>query len=404
MNFNKTYEKFSKLKFSCELSPQFHIIQLMSGASDNLVVHVEYKKINLIFKILFALAKQPGTKYPGLNKLEIAFYIFFTQKYLLTDRTPHFIGVYLNKKCKNTIKVLQNFYPKSKNCPTLETRLLSSQDAYDMIELKICDIINHINGGLMLSKSNILLLEYAPIGLNDVISDYMYYIAKRGEKEKNIDILLLTLLRIIFQICFTLAIVKKDYPNFFHGDLFMRNILCIFETYNSNEYVAYYYKQKIFYLPASGIYAKINDFGESIIENELEPGNYQYLKKRQKFLDIELGNQKADIFNMLYDMYEGQNENIGIKYYGKIYKMEEKFYKRIVNFMHMFINTTVIDDISEKNKMLLSDLWHIRNINVLNNAVATPDQYLTLNVFDMFQTIPPDSIILKHFNKDYNIV
>lgn len=404
MNFNKTYEKFSKLKFNCELSPKFSIIQLMSGASNNLVAHVKYKENNLILKILFNVARQNQIKKPEFNKLEIAFYIFFTQKYLLTDRTPHFIGIYLNKKCKDSIKVLQRFYPKSKDCPTLEQRLLSNENEYDLIELKICDLIKEINGKILLTTSNLILLEYAPMGLNDVISGYIYNIAKKPEKEKTTDILIQTLLRILFQICFTLAIVKNDYPGFFHGDLFMRNVLCIFENYRSNEYVAYYYKQKIFYLPASGIYAKINDFGESVIENEIEPGNYQYLKLQQKLLDIELSNQKADIFNLLYDMYEGQNENIGIKYYGKKYKVEEKYYKPIVNFIHMFINTVVIDDISKKNKSLLSSLWHIRNIDILNKAVVTPDQYLMLNVFNIFQTLPTDSVIIKHFNKDHNIV
>ena len=83
---------------------------------------------------------------------------------------------------------------------------------------------------------------------------------------------------------------------------FVRNILGSGEfNHQQNDYVAYHYKQKIFYLPANGMYMKMNDFGFTIIANELEPNDYNLTKMENKYHHKNPFNQKTDIFNLLHD-------------------------------------------------------------------------------------------------------
>ena len=80
----------------------------------------------------------------------------------------------------------------------------------------------------------------------------------------------------------------------------------------------------------------------TIIMNELET-------------DKNLFNQKSDIFNLLYDIYNWQN-----------------FCAKINYLIGRFVKT--------------------------NNIVQTPNDYLLKNYFEKFQQLPLDANIIKNFN------
>ena len=110
---------------------------------------------------------------------------------------------------------------------------------------------------LLDDKLHIIILEYCYTNISDYIENFL----KNYNKFEFIKIIN----RIIFQVIYTLAVIQEKYPKFIHNDLFLRNIMAITETkYNNNEYIEYKYNGVKYYLPANGIYIKINDFNFSL--------------------------------------------------------------------------------------------------------------------------------------------
>ena len=126
MDFNFLYDKIHHLKFSCNITNLFTIKKIMfgSGGSNNIIISVRDKDNDrLIIKIIPNLVYINVKKKPNNDQLEIKFYQFFTQKYILTDRTPHIVGVYNYQHCSKIDKLLTNIRSSKKICPTYEDRL-----------------------------------------------------------------------------------------------------------------------------------------------------------------------------------------------------------------------------------------------------------------------------------------
>ena len=268
---------------------------------------------------------------------------------------------------------------------------------------KLCDLLLRYKMKLIEPIFDIVLLEYCDNELSKFIEMNMREIkfSKGLALNTTISNFIYELQRILFQIIFTIAIIKDDYPGFAHGDLFVRNILLLSENkYDNNDYVAYYYKQKIFYLPANGQYAKINDFGLSIIVNEIEPNTHKLVKQLDKYFHRNPFNEKTDIFNLLHDIYDGQNlGTLSIMRLAMNLKLPYERIRHIRNFLGKFIKINTIDHINSINPRLLDQTWNIDEIKVLENTILTPDQYLTEKYFEIFQELPPNSKIIRHFNK-----
>ncbi len=404
MNFSILYKIFHPLKIkTCKITELFKINKIIfgSGGSDNIIFDAYYKKNKVIIKIIPDLIYLNVKKKPDYAELEIKFYIFFTKKYVLTNKTPHIVGIYNYHLCKNINKLIEGIYPKKITCPTYENNLLNEHQI-TFEKQKLCDLLSKFNMGLINPKFNVLFLEYCPIELKNIIHNCMQDIntANKDNIKISINRFINILNRLLFQIIFTLAIIKNDYPGFMHGDLFIRNILVSYETtYHDNEYVAYHYKQKIFYLSANGLYAKINDFGTTIIVNVLEPNVYKIDKLMEKIEHKNPFHLKSDIFNLLHDIYDGQNlGSISIKEYERIYKLKHSRMVPITNFMNKFIQTNIIDKINIKNRELLNETWNIDQIKILEKSIQTPDQYLSKTIFESYQQLPEDGIIIKRFN------
>ena len=403
MDFNFLYDKIHHLKFSCNITNLFTIKKIMfgSGGSNNIIISVRDKDNDrLIIKIIPNLVYINVKKKPNNDQLEIKFYQFFTQKYILTDRTPHIVGVYNYQHCSKIDKLLTNIRSSKKICPTYEDRLTKKTN---YVNDKLCDLLLRYKMKLIEPIFDIVLLEYCDNELSKFIEMNMREIkfSKGLALNTTISNFIYELQRILFQIIFTIAIIKDDYPGFAHGDLFVRNILLLSENkYDNNDYVAYYYKQKIFYLPANGQYAKINDFGLSIIVNEIEPNTHKLVKQLDKYFHRNPFNEKTDIFNLLHDIYDGQNlGTLSIMRLAMNLKLPYERIRHIRNFLGKFIKINMIDHINSINPRLLDQTWNIDEIKVLENTILTPDQYLTEKYFEIFQELPPNSKIIRHFNK-----
>ncbi|XWV26060.1 putative serine threonine protein kinase [Tupanvirus soda lake] len=408
MDFKYLYEDFSKLKFNCNITNLFKIKRIMfgSGGSSNIILDVRDKNNNkLIIKVIPDLHFYNTKIKPDFNILEIKFYQFFTQKYILTDRTPHLVGIYNHQNCTRIDKLLVNIKPKKKVCPSYVDKL-TKRITQSKVEMMICDLLLRHQMKILGPLFDVILLEHCNGEFSELIEWYMTEIKNsNGIIQKNMtNNFIYDLNRILFQVIFTLAIIKEDYPGFSHGDLFIRNVLITTDNkYADKDYVAYYYKQKIFYLPANGVYAKINDFGLSVIVNELEPNTYDTDKQFHKFIHKNPFNEKSDIFNLLHDIYDGQSWGSGsVTSLKHKLKMSNSKFNEIKLFINKFIKITTIDKINDNNRLLFDQTWDIDGIKILENSVLTPGEYLMKNHFSIYQNLPDDANIVRHFNKpDY---
>lgn len=400
MSFLELYPVYNKLKIGCNVMFKIVHITVGAGGSDNIIMIVQDGNIHLVIKIIPSIVAFKQECASDKNQLEIKFYQFFTKKYLLTKRTPHIVGIYNHQICDNFSKLIKSIEPKK--CPTYEDQLFDRFPITNA-EAMVCKLLDGYDMKLVNPQFDMLLLEFCDPPMADYISYAMEEIHKnKGEKlEEALDAFIYTLNTILFQLIFTLAIIKDDYPGFMHGDFFVRNILLQFRRDDNNtDYIAYHYKQRIYYLRANGCYAKINDFGDAVIVNELESSLYQDEKKFHKWKHYNPFNKKTDIFNLLHDIYDGQNlGSFSIRALQNKLQIDPKKLTSVIKFMSVFIDIDVIDKINSKNYDLLSGTWNIDGIKILEDSVLTPDEYLTNKTFANLQKLPEGATIVRHYNE-----
>ena len=396
MDFASEYKIYSKIKLDCILGPDIRIEKIMhgSGGSQNIIIKAKLKSVNmpLIIKIFPRDAYHNTKRIPNFNELEIKFYQFFTQKYLLMNRTPHIVGIYSHKHCLNI-----DFFIKkkllNKPCPTYADQLTKRNLKQSESDNYLCDILLRKEMKLITADYDMCLIEYCETDMDAFLREYLTQI-KKFKSVKYISRMVYRLHIIIFQIIFTLGIIKSDYPGFLHGDFFSRNILLRdISSFSESDCVAYHYKNKIFYLPANGPSVKINDFGMTVIANKIEPNVFDPRSDpRLAFnsYNYDPFSEKTDLYNFFIDMYRI------ILYLGEEFDIPKDKIGPIVETLDNFFDTKAIDKIP--NKELLYDIWHINNIKVLTSTLKTPVEYLTGNYFKLFEQLDPNSAIIKHYN------
>lgn len=397
MDFVSEYKFYSKIKLNCELGPDIQVEKIMhgSGGSHNIIIKTKVAKNKpLIIKIFPLDFYHNVKKTPNFDKLEIKFYKFFTQKYLLTNRTPHIVGIYSYSHCSDIEKLIKKKLLK-KPCPTFSDELTDPNLKQSESDNYLCDILLQKEMKLITANFDMALLEYCETDIFGFLRQYIIWIKKSKYTSGDyINNLIYGLVIIIFQIVFTMAIIKKDYPGFLHGDFFLRNILLrSIRSYGKSDYVAYHYKNKIFYLPANGLRAKINDFGMTTIANKIEPNIFD------PFVDARLAvnghnfdpfGKKTDLYNFFIDLYRN------ILDLTFEYELPKKEIKSVFDTINKFFDINAIDKIH--NKDALYTIWHIDDIKVLSNTLKTPEEYLKGNYFAEFEQFDSTYNIIKHYN------
>ena len=268
MNFVSEYKIYSKIKLDCTLGPDISVEKIMYGlgGSHNIIVKAKFKSRILIIKI-FPLDAYHNTKLtPNFNKLEIKFYQFLTQKFLLTKRTPHIVGIYSYRHCSYIQPLIKKLLHKP--CLSYSDQLMTQISKQSESDKHLCDILLRKEMKLIMEDFDMALIEYCETDVTSFIKQYLIKI-KKSKSPKYILGMVYGLHIIIFQIIFTLGIIKDAYPGFLHGDFFLRNILLQnIQSFGQTDYVAYHFKNKIFYLPANGPNAKINDRPGRVSEHD----------------------------------------------------------------------------------------------------------------------------------------
>src|SRR5579872_4752946 len=299
MDFINLYNQFKSTKITDQFTKKYSIERIMvgSGGSEDIIVHFKRKKTNLIAKIFLHHSGDDRTMF------EIKILQFLVKRFLLTNRTPHLVGLYNHQRFTNLSHFLNYTIKLKSKCMSYEDKLIKkSQQSY--LDSMICDLREKSNQGLISNSVDLVLLEYCENNLGYVIRDYMYELHQKPSKGL-LDEFVYQLYRLLFQLIFTLAIIQDDYPGFCHDDFFCRNILIKIENaYDDLDYVEYRYLNQRFYLPANGLYAKISDFGMSVIVGQVDTDRYnKSTQKWQRYYHQNPFNHKIDIFNLLHDIY-----------------------------------------------------------------------------------------------------
>jgi hypothetical protein len=350
---------------------QFNLKMKLSGGdggSKN-IIHIDTKK-KIVYKLIPYYFKTANIKVRiDRDQREILFYKLFTKK--IIPKTPHVVGYYMNYKTK--------LYPIIKDVASIKDVYLKQSNKFYR---QLANIKFDYTNKLLKNDMDVCVLEYCPLTINSYLANL---------KKENI---LKSITRIIFQMVFTLAVIQKQMPSFVHNDLFLRNVLASEEKCNKNDYVCYIWDKKSFYLPANGIYIKMNDFGYSVTNklcNKMTPLN----KKLYRMPNINC--KKCDIFNFLHDFYDGSNQGSDTTSMMKLYK-KKAIKSDIVKIFANFLDVKLIDKINKENRRLLNMTWSIYNLPFLQKAVKEPHEYLTNKYFaNYLQSYKPTMNIIKTY-------
>jgi len=154
--------------------------------------------------------------------------------------------------------------------------------------------------------------------------------------------------RILFQIIFTINIIQLRFPDFIHNDLFVRNILCfIISGYDKNDVYEYRIEGRVFHVPVDGICVFITDFGRTQLDKKT-------LKKFGNKHEVLRHDKEQDLFNFLYDIYDGQN--LGSFSIKMIYSEEEERRKRQATKNTSFLFSKILKKISFQQDKELEEI------------------------------------------------
>ncbi len=361
-------------------------ITVGSGGSSNIIILRPEFVIKLIpDRKNYLLKIKPNNDY-----LESEIYKKLTETFLLTNKTPHIVGLY-KKYILEDIKIALPH-----KCLTLDERLMTPFGKKDWITEKLCDVKKSFEEKQIDKKATIIILENCPTTISE---QAQLLLGKKLKPDEKIHKFNQFIKRVIFQFMLTLGKIQLAYPNFIHNDLFLRNILAVnIYEYDPTDYVEYNHLGKKYYLPANGICIKLNDFGYSLnilpsnstLENEIKniPSNF------------EIKNPFRDVYTFLFDLYDGpglgaQSVKTVINNQIKDTKLKNALIANFKKQIGMFFNYKQIDKIHSLNMGSLDWLWNISESKILMGTVKKPNDYFKLNLFKHYTVLPDNCRVVK---------
>jgi hypothetical protein len=384
--FNINYDT---IKNNIKKSVAKKMIKTGQGGSNNIVIVSEDYALKIIPNII-----NKTYKIQADNDLkEVLFYRLFTNEFINNNITLHIVGLY--KKYNIGINdVLPH------KCLTLDEQIMLPRNKINYDMEKLCYIKKLYEKKFVENSAIVLVLEKCETTISDMFKELM--LSKKRTKAVEFKI---ELRRIIFQLVFTLSVIQDKYPNFIHNDLFLRNILAINEyVHNINDYIEYVYDKKSYYLPANGLFIKINDFGYSLNLPTIKSTLVDDIKNSVDN-SFEIKNNKRDLWTFFYDLYNGSNMgsySILSLINSNIKNIDTKkvFISILQSEIGRFFDYKIIDKINKKNLGILDRQWSIAESKMLKNIVKLPKEYFSDNTFNYFSKLPPNGRIVMVFNQN----
>lgn len=366
-----------------------------SGGSNTIIAITPKKEVFKYFPLIITpdTSKKQIMEQKNFFKREIHILKSLTRDIIDENKSPHIVRINKSHYCKD---VPTSFF---KNCEKYSKFLMQKTPPS-----KQCDYIYRHYPNILGAGMYICDLEYCSASLSDAIA---LMIKKPITQIKTfLDVTL-------FQITFTLEMIKHSYPYFTHYDLFIRNILLSNEHYEKGKYIRYTFgpsrsssepssprscvasdrvssgnlsprcRIKVFDVPADNVFIKINDFGLTQLDK----------KTLTEFTPIQtlIHNPRRDYFNILWDLYNGGN--LGSQSLSSLTKNENK-QKFLKKYFSQFMSIKTLDKIVKNNKKQYID-WNWNNAldPQFSSLVklATPQQMLTYFA-DIFPMDPKHDI------------
>lgn len=387
MNFDiqKFEDKYLKIKHDIKVGIKKNKLVFGSGGSSNLIILND----DYILKIIPKFIDKNLKKQRNNDELEGEYYKTLTDNIILKNKSPHIVGIYK----KYTLQDIKFIFPTK--CISLDEKIKLPSENRDYDIERLCDLKKCYYRSTIEKKASILVLENCPT----TIGEQIHNILKSKDKSNIHHNLIQIIRRIIFQIIFTLTIIQESYPDFIHNDLFLRNILAMYDnSHDPDDYVQYNYKNKNYYLPANGIYVKINDFGYSL--NIAKNSSLIDEINKDTNSNFELKNNKRDIYTFLRDLYDGPGHGSKsiialLDLHIKNNLKRKKLLTLVRKEIGKFIDYKTIDKL---NKNILDWTWSIGESKILMNTVKKPNEYFKNESFENFINLPNNGRVVKIFN------
>lgn len=293
---------------------------------------------NEVFKY-FPIIVRPNTTKKNImeliNNFKCELYILetLTHNIIDTNKSPHIVRFKESHYCKDVPKSL------FKDCSEYSKFLMQKNQAS-----KQCNYLYRGYPKILGAGMFVCNLEFCHATLSDAISNVV---------KKPIADIKMFLDTVLFQITFTIEMIKQIYPLFMHNDMFIRNILLSDNHNKKGTYIRYIFKSgtrvKMFDIPANNVFIKINDFGLTQLDKKT-------VAKYTPSYSIE-HNPKRDYFNILWDLYNGGN--LGSRSFTSLTKNESK-QKFLKKYFSRFINVKILDKIAQNGKKIYID-WDWNN-------------------------------------------
>lgn len=286
--------------------PKDATILFGSGGSQTLIVVTKNKRVYKYFPVIYSSVDSKTF----INKIikNIEYEIDKLKKISNKIKCPHVVHLIKVIKCNKITKSIFN------HCNDFVSFLTSSETTR-----KECLYLYNSFPTILHPNMYICELEYCPFTLKQILINFV---------KKRSKILFNILIRVLFQLCFTLLHIRKVFPYFIHGDLHIENVLCSIDS--GTGYNRYKINGLVFDVPIEGVNIKINDF------------QFTKLSSRD-FVNIK--------FNK-YPLYDLLTVFMSIVLHFHVSHIpSDKKLNEIDHFLSQFINIFAINKIGSLNKI-----------------------------------------------------
>lgn len=256
--------------FNCNDISQFldsiEIVLPFTGYSKSKFVISEIDGVRFLVKLSFYRKDQPeiyGKHNPNTvhqNDAEINIMLILKERFLLSNVTPCILNLIMYRKCAS----LEIATPDTVICERIINREYSYTQVEESIETVFCRHRDLLNEDLGTNKFCYLVLEQADITFSGYLKRYI-----------NTPINNAVFKSIIFQIVYTIYVIKKLYPSFKHNDLHADNIMLKYDhehkfKSNNPKFIVFHDQNtsNIYSVPYFGFIPKIIDYGFAQINEE----------------------------------------------------------------------------------------------------------------------------------------